>query len=314
MLKRPPISLLLESRFLMTQELFDSFAFQLINGKEAFTDDMPSYTEMMKEESVLLNTKVTGSEVEVNLTSEFDNLDIKDNSIAYYKVSGTIIAEDYWWYFSSKRFVDQVKAAEKNPQINAHFIHVRSGGGEAWYLEKVFECIRACLKPTYVLIEQYNCSAAYYLSCGATKIVSISINDIIGSIGVMATTWNFDGYYEKEGVKRVVGYAHKSDLKNKKHTDFANGKPEQYITEELDPLQEQFETAVRSARTAIAKLPTDHPALRGETFDAQKSQEIGLIDGVVPSIEDAILECHTLGMDYKSTTTTRKNVLNYLNL
>ena len=298
----------------MVQELFDSFAFQVLHHKDAFSDDMPSYTEMMAEEASAITSKLAGGEVEVNLTTEFDDLDIRENSIAYYKVSGTIIAEDYWWYFSSKRFVEQVKAAERNPQINAHFIHVRSGGGEAWYLEKVFECITSCVKPTYVLIEQYNCSAAYYLSCGAKKIVALSVNDIIGSIGVMSSTWNWDGAYAKEGIKRVVAYAHKSDLKNKKYTDFSNGKPEQYITEELDPLQEQFEAAVRSARTAIAQLPTDHPAVRGETFDALHAKEVGLIDDTVASVEDAILECHNMGMDHKATLTTRKNVLNYLNL
>lgn len=297
----------------MVQELFDSFAFQVLNNKDAFTDDMPSYTDMMSEEASLITEKLSGGEVDVNLTTEFEDLDIKENSIAYYKIAGTILAEDHYWYFSSKRFVEQVKAAEKNPQINAHFIHVRSGGGEAWYLEKVFECITSCEKPTYVLVEQYCCSAAYYLSCAAKKIVSLSINDIIGSIGVMSSTWNWDGAYEKEGIKRVVAYAHKSDLKNKKYQNFANGKPEQYITEELDPLQEQFEAAVRSARAGIAMLPTDHSVVRGETFDAVHAKEVGLIDDTVPSVEDAILECHRMGMDYKSTLTTRKDILNYVN-
>lgn len=308
----PPISLLTESKFLINQELFDSFAFQLINPEAFFSEDVPSYNDVAAEDCERLNIKVGAGDVEINLTTEFDSLEIKDNSIAYYKVDGVIIAEDYWWYFSTMRFVDQLKMAEANPQINAHFIHIKSGGGEAWYLEKVFQAMGACSKPTYVLIEKVNCSAAYYLSCSAKKIVSLSINDIIGSIGVMSSTWNFDKYYEKEGIKRVVENAHKSDLKNKKYKDFANGKPEQYIKEELDPLQEQFETAVRSARTAIALLPDDHPAVRGETFDAIRAKEIGLIDDIVASVEDAILECHALGMEYKNNINVQNTALNFL--
>lgn len=313
MRRHPSLTTLAESRFFCTQESLDSFVHSLINRQQfsGADDDTPSYFELATEDAQILSKKQEG-DVEISLTTDFENIEIKDNSIAYHKVDGIILAEDYWWYFSTKRFVENVKAAEKNPQINAHLLHVRSGGGDAWYLEVAFKVLSECTKPTYCLIEKVACSAAYYLAAPCTVIKALTINDIIGSLGTMASTWNWDEYYKKQGVVKVEAYATKSDLKNKKYTDLKNGKPEQFIKEELDPLQEQFEAAVRAARPTVAKLPADDPVVRGETFDSVRAKENGLIDGILTSIEEAVIEAHALGMEYKSKQNTFKNALTYI--
>lgn len=51
----------------------------------------------------------------------------------------------------------------------------------------------------------------------------------------MISTCNYDGWFEKMGLKLIQAKATKSDLKNKKTDDLLRGKPEQYIKEELDP-------------------------------------------------------------------------------
>jgi len=88
--------------------------------------------------------------------------------------------------------------------------------------------------------------------------------------------------FEKWGVKFIEEYATDSDLKNKKYTDLMRGKPDQFIKEELDPMRDKFVEDVRLGRSSIAKLPEDHPVLRGETFYANKSIENGLIDIIEP--------------------------------
>lgn len=97
------------------------------------------------------------------LTDEFDDEQLPDNSIAYHRVFGTVMAESYWW-FSSKQLEADLIAAEANPQISCHFLHINSPGGEAWYLDRLSETLRNCQKPILTFYEQMCCSAGYYLS------------------------------------------------------------------------------------------------------------------------------------------------------
>ena len=129
----------------------------------------------------------------------------------------------------------------------------------------------------------------------------------------MVAFWNMEGYYENYGFKKIEEYAKRSDLKNKKFNDLQDGKPEQYIKEELDPLQAQFEAAVRAARPQLTELPEDHPLWRGETFDATHSLEIGLIDEIA-EIETAVLFAHQQGMEnLEKEKANQQQALTYLN-
>ena len=82
----------------------------------------------------------------VTLTDEFDNEELPEGSIAYHRVWGTVMANSYW-YFSSKQLEADLQAAEANPQITCHFLHINSPGGEAWYLDRLSETLRNCEKP-----------------------------------------------------------------------------------------------------------------------------------------------------------------------
>lgn len=75
------------------------------------------------------------------------------------------------------------------------------------------------------------------------------------------------------------------------------GKPEQYITEELNPMAQQFIDEVRNSRSQLADLPDDDPILRGETFTADVAVENGLIDGII-TLPEALIEAYQMGMDF----------------
>ena len=85
----------------------------------------------------------------ITLTDEFDDEQLPDNSIAYHRVWGTIMANSYW-YFSSKQLEADLKSAEANPQISCHFLHINSPGGEAWYLDRLSATFRECKKPIQI--------------------------------------------------------------------------------------------------------------------------------------------------------------------
>lgn len=266
-----------------------------IAQKGGFYDiEIPTYRE---DTSALV--KKLAETININITDEYGTVQIED-SIAFYRIKGTIYADESWWAFSTKQFRADLLAADANPKIIAHFVSVNSGGGEAWFLDVVAETMAKLTKPVVAHYENVAASAAVYLTINADKIYAATKNETIGSIGTMVSFLDIIPYYESLGIKYYEEYAHQSNLKNKKFNDLLDDKPEQYITEELDPLAGQFIEAVATARPITAKLGEEHPVFHGETFATEKSIEIGLIDGQM-LMEDAVVEAHKLGFNQKNT-------------
>lgn len=271
-----------------------------------FFDDMPTYQDLTKKAVNKL-----AEETNIPLTVDYTDAELENEAIAYYRIKGMIMGESNWW-FSTKQFVDDVEAAEANPMIMAHFIHANSGGGDTWYLDVAFQTLMKAKKPVITIVERVGASACIYLTCASTKIYAATQNEILGSIGTMVSFMNFKPYYETMGLKFIEEYATKSTLKNKKFNDLADGKPEQFIKEELDPLQQQFEAAVRKARPKAGELPEDHPLFAGETFATQAATDLFLIDGQ-KSFKEALNEAYQLGQTYLGRQREKNKALNFIN-
>lgn len=307
------INYLANARFSNREVLESILATMFLNPGSFLSDDGPGYEETSVTMAEQLTAIAGEIDPTINVTNQFRETDIPSNSIAYHRMFGPILADEeyYRWYFSTKRFIKDVKAAEANPKFIAHFLHSNTGGGEAWMLEKAYEAVKNCKKPFIEFTEKKNCSAGLFISSPAKRRFSYTVNDTHGSLGTMVAFMNLKPYFEEMGVKFVEEYAHRSTLKNKKFNDLADGKPKQYITEELDPLQEQFETAVRNARPQLASLKDDHPLWHGETFDARGALEIGLIDEIA-ELETAVIYAHQQGLEQVNKTQAHSRALSYL--
>ena len=272
-----------------------------------------SYTKETVKKASAITREISG--VSLVVGEELSNQDIPEGSLAYYNISGLVRADYPWdWYFSSKRLARQLILAEGNTNIAGHFLHISSGGGEAWYLDRLFSVLISLEKPLYAHIEKLCASAAYYIGCAAQRITAETPNCTVGSIGVMCQFTNMQGLMDKLGIKDIQLYADGSDLKNKKILDaFYNDKPEEFIKKELNPLRDQFISAVRSARPALAALADDHPALRGEDYRSEEALTVGLIDGI-QTFEQSLLDAHRAGLAYLDCVRTRTKALNFLNL
>ena len=246
-----------------------------------------------------------------NLTYRYSSPDIPDDSIAYYRINGAIVAESYY-NISTKTLQRDFLQADQNSKISAHFIHISSGGGQAWYLEQLAATIKSLNKPVHAFVERVAGSAAYYIASQADFISSATPYDIIGSIGTMVSFADVQPMFEKWGMKFIEEYASQSDLKNKIYSDLRNGKPEQFITEELDPLAEQFINDVRAGRPSLAKLDLAHEVFRGKTYYSNIALEIGLIDKV-QSYQQALTHLQQSIKTNKTTAQNRSKALDYLN-
>lgn len=277
-----------------------------------FDENPPTYKETSRKALALLQEEVKArQELQgITLTDDYSSGELPEGSIAYHRIWGFITA-DCRWYFSSKQFERDLREAEANPAIACHLLHVNSPGGEAWYLDRLSETMRSLHKPVVTLVEHLNCSASYYITCHSSFIASLTANDTIGCIGTMIEAFNYDGWFEKIGIKRITARATKSDLKNKKSDDLLHGKPRQYIEEELDPLNDQFLSAVLAERPQLRALPEDDPVFRGETFSTPCAIEKGLIDASM-TFAEAVARAAELGNEYAEQEKVKHRALNYL--
>ena len=250
------------------------------------------------------------SQPAVTLTDEYANEELPENSIAYHRVWGAVMSEAYW-FFSSKQLAADLMAAENNPQITCHFLHVNSPGGDAWFLDRLSETLRACTKPIITLYEHLCCSAGYYIACHGSRVYALTANDYVGCIGTMCSFYDFQPYFEKLGIKLIEAKADKSDLKNKTFDDLRKGKPAQYVDDFLNPLNEQFLTCVRSQRSGLAELGDDAPVLRGETYLTAEAITTGLCDGT-RTFAEAVAEAVVMGAEYADAEKTKRAIYNIL--
>ena len=235
----------------------------------------------------------------VTLTDEFDSPSLDDGAIAYHRIFGVVTAESYW-YFSSKQLEQDIIAAENNPQISAHLLHINSPGGEAWYMDRLSETLRNAKKPILAIYEEYCASAAYYIGCHGQKLYATTSHDFVGCIGTMCSFWNFEPYFEKLGLKKIVAKATNSSRKNKVFDDLKDGKSDDYIKNVLDPMNEQFLSEVKAMRSKLSDLDDDAPVLQGESYYTAPAEEVGLIDGK-RTLMEAIAEVAKLGDAYMGT-------------
>lgn len=236
---------------------------------------------------------------EVNLTDEYASPELKEGTIAYHRVFGVVTADSHY-LFSSRQLEMDIMAAEDNPSISAHLLHINSPGGEAWYMDRLSETLRQAKKPIIAIYECYCCSAAYYIGCHAQKLYATTDHDFVGCIGTMCSFYDFEPYFEKLGIKKVVAKATLSQRKNKVFDDLAAGKPEEYIKNVLDPMNDKFLSEVKAMRPKLAKLDEEAPVLQGESYYTAPAEEIGLVDGKRTLIE-AIIEAAQQGDAYMGT-------------
>ncbi len=205
--------------------------------------------------------------------SSFLDPNIPDGSIAFHPILGEITYQSYW-RFSTKQFIADIKAADENPAITAHLIYVDSCGGEAFGCHEAFLAVKDLTKPVYAFVESIAASAGYYLAAAADKIFVSSIFSEIGSIGVMCTFYDYDGYYKQEGIEKKTLLSNYSPLKNKVINDAAKGDGDEYIRRFLDPMALQFIDDVKSVRKDLSE-----DAQKGEIYYSPEAQSAALIDG-----------------------------------
>ncbi|MBL7133407.1 MAG: signal peptide peptidase SppA [Phycisphaerae bacterium] len=184
-------------------------------------------------------------------------------------------------------FVEKLDKAQRDPNVKAMIIRINSPGGGVTACDIMHDRLRRFRDArrdvrVFAVIEDVGASGAYYVACGAERILAHPTS-VVGSIGVIVQTVSFAGTMAKLGID-----AHA--ITSGKHKDLASplkplDKEDQAILQEMvDRYYKRFLKVVGAGRKAL-------PAVRvkaladGRVFAGEQAKELGLVDGLMHMTE-----------------------------
>ena len=184
-----------------------------------------------------------------------------------------------------------IKKAFSLKKISALAISINSPGGSPVQSHMLYSYIRKMAKKNKVKVivfaEDVAASGGYLIACAGDEIYANS-SSIIGSIGVIYSSFGFQELIKKIGVQRRVYTAGK----NKSTLDPFLQEKEEDI-ERLKKIQlelhDDFIKVVEESRSTKLKKDMGIELFSGEFWSGSKSKNLGLIDGI-GNFEDVLKE------------------------
>lgn len=174
-----------------------------------------------------------------------------------------------------------IEAAFRQRRTQAVALAINSPGGSPVQTSLIARRIRSLSEeyeiPVVAFVEDVAASGGYWLACAADEIYADE-SSIVGSIGVVASSFGFVEIMEKLGVERRI---HTQGDKKSLLDPFSPEKPADVrrLTSLQRDIFEAFKDAVRERRGEKLTLP-DRQAFSGEIWTGCKALEHGLIDGI----------------------------------
>lgn len=179
------------------------------------------------------------------------------------------------------RLAAVIERAFSTTDAKAVALVVNSPGGSAVQSALIAKRIRDLSTeknlPVYAFVEDAAASGGYWLACAADEIY-VNANSIVGSIGVISSSFGFTSLIDKIGVTRRV---YTAGEKKMMLDPFQAEDPED--VERLQNLQREihnnFQAWVRERR-GMRLRGLDGDLFSGEFWTGTRAVELGLVDGV----------------------------------
>ena len=216
----------------------------------------------------------------------------KKPQVAHIRLSGVIGNVGRFQQGMSLSSHEQIiKKAFSHKKLSAVAVSINSPGGSPVQSHMIYSLIRKLADEKKVKVftfaEDVAASGGYMLACAGDEIYA-NASSIVGSIGVIYSSFGLKELIKKIGIERRVHTAGK----NKSTLDpFMDEKPEDI--ERLKKIQldlhEEFIKLVKISRKN--KIPTDKDdsLFSGEFWSGIQSKELGLVDAI-GNMEDVIKE------------------------
>ncbi len=165
--------------------------------------------------------------------------------------------------------------------VKAVAISVNSPGGSPVQSALIYKRIRALSEenevPVYIFVEDVAASGGYLIALAGDEIIADQ-NSIIGSIGVISTSFGFDRAIEKLGIDRRV---YTSGARKMTLDPFQPEKPDDVrrLKAVQKDVHQTFIDLVKERRGSALQAP-DRMLFSGEFWSGAKGLELGLVDRI----------------------------------
>ena len=175
-----------------------------------------------------------------------------------------------------------IKKALSIKKAPAVAISINSPGGSPVQSHLIHDFIRHQAKKNkkkiIIFAEDVAASGGYLIACAGDEIYA-NQSSIIGSIGVIYSSFGFKDLIEKIGVQRRVYTAGKNKSTLDPFMEEKQEDIERLKNIQLD-LHKDFIKVVEKSRSTKLKKDTGIELFSGEFWSGRKSKELGLVDGI----------------------------------
>ena len=182
--------------------------------------------------------------------------------------------------FSSQEEI--IKKAFSIKKASAVAVTINSPGGSPVQSHLIYKFIREQAKKNkkkvIVFAEDVAASGGYLISCAGDEIYANS-SSIIGSIGVIYSSFGFKDLIQKIGVQRRVYTAGKNKSTLDPFLDEKQEDIDRLKNIQLE-LHKDFINVVEESRGTKLKKETGVELFSGEFWSGRKAKDLGLIDGI----------------------------------
>ena len=214
----------------------------------------------------------------------------RSGAVAVIDVVGPIVKDGGPWaeYFglaSSARITRAIHESDADDSIEKIVLNIDSPGGSVDGMFEAGDAVAQAGKPVVAHVSGVMASAAYYIGARATAIYANRM-DLIGSIGVRMTLFDYSAMFEKEGIKAIPIDTGKFKSAGEMGTEITDDQIEDF-QRVVDGYFSDFREVVMAGRKMGAKQWK--AVSDGRVWNAPEAIDLGLIDGI-KSIDETINE------------------------
>jgi protease-4 len=186
-------------------------------------------------------------------------------------------------------FTQQLERAAQDEDVKAVVLRINSPGGTVTCSDNMYELVKRfreqTRKPVISSCQEVAASGAYYVACGSDVIVA-NPTSVVGSIGVIMTTFEVSGTMAKLGIRsEAITSGAMKDM----------GSPFKPLTPEarsvmqgmIDEYHGRFRSVVTTNRVKMTDPDVVKTATDGRVFSGEQALAMGLVDRL-GRLEDAL--------------------------
>lgn len=187
----------------------------------------------------------------------------------------------------SEKIIQQLEKAMKDDTVKALIIDLDTPGGEVTASDEIYKKILEVRKkkPVVAMMNTLCASGGYYIAAGCSPIVANKFT-LTGSIGVIISTWNYKGLFDRIGLQSEVYTSGK--MKDMLHGGKVRTPEEIALVNTLvTNAYDEFVKIVSASRKIPAEKIKNSPIGDGRVMDGKQALQYALVDSL-GYFEDAV--------------------------